>query len=373
MFDSVGNTPENAGRRPAAEPPKQILQFSRAQGSLIDLTQPWQNLFAESGFLPTQDVDWILAAIQTFHSPNDLHIATVETVQGLGIDAVAPLVMQGIGAVGHLVFLSQTLLRHPMDVLARDEAAMKTLLRQMVNVGRPIYLQRVLSSSPLVALLAKKPPLTAAVHISPAPSYPVLTLDDSWVTPEARISTEYRQHLERSTEQALQVGQIRPSILSPRPDQLAALLSLVFRIEAAGHTSPSVDSIIHNPQLVTFFMRYAALAAAKGTLRILMLHLDAQPAAMQFAVELGDRLWLLRSGHDLRFANCHLDEILMRHAVAYAAAKKLLAYEILGRSPAWIANWQPQHRGCVAIRIYPRTPRGTIAMLQRPFTSQTTP
>lgn len=344
----------------------QILQYSQARESLIDLTQPWQTLFAEAGALPTQDADWVLAAIQADRNSNDLHIVTMEQRVGTGIDAVTPLSTQGIGSVSHLVFLLQANLQVPMDLLCRDIQAMRALLRRMIHLGRPIRLERFNGESILLPTLQAKPPMGAAIRIDPSTACPVFKIEEKWARPEECLHPVCAQDLQRALQGAQEIGDIRPVVVFPKPHHVVELLGLAFRIDALSEASKARTGIMHDPVLASFFMRYAALASAHGRLVMLLLHLGTQPVAMQLAVEYANRLWIIRSSYDQRFTHCAPDQILLRHALAYAVEKNLERIEVIGPVAPWMFSWTKDRRETVTLQIYPHTTRGTMALLQRP-------
>src|SRR5207244_7317462 len=92
------------------------------------------------------------------------------------------------------------------------------------------------------------------------------------------------------------------------------------------------------------------------------LRIGGQAAAMQFAVEQGGALWLLKIGYDEAFARCSPGTLLTADTVRYAAARGLRCYEFLGGIESWTRMWTEHERSCVSVRAYPAAGRGLAAL-----------
>lgn len=57
-----------------------------------------------------------------------------------------------------------------------------------------------------------------------------------------------------------------------------------------------------NPRVGPFYRSYATRACEQGALRVLFLKLGKETASMMIALEVEDRLWILKIGYDERFA-----------------------------------------------------------------------
>jgi CelD/BcsL family acetyltransferase involved in cellulose biosynthesis len=83
---------------------------------------------------------------------------------------------------------------------------------------------------------------------------------------------------------------------------------------------------------------------------------------MQIAIECDDRFWLLKIGHDDKFAKCSPGTLLMLHSVKYAAVRGLKSYEFLGIAEPWTRAWTESLRRCVTLRAYPLSIGGIAVM-----------
>jgi CelD/BcsL family acetyltransferase involved in cellulose biosynthesis len=92
------------------------------------------------------------------------------------------------------------------------------------------------------------------------------------------------------------------------------------------------------------------------------LRIGGRAAAMQFAVEIGGRFWLLKIGYADEFARCSPGNLLVMETIQYAARAGLKSYEFLGTAEPWIGMWTSQVRPCISVRAYPFNGRGAIAL-----------
>jgi CelD/BcsL family acetyltransferase involved in cellulose biosynthesis len=156
------------------------------------------------------------------------------------------------------------------------------------------------------------------------------------------------------------MGPLAFDILRPTPGELKPLLDEAMRIEAASWKGRVGTALASDPVREAFYRGYAAAACTKGTLHISFLRIGPQAAAMEIAVESGNRFWLLRIGYDEAFATCSPGALLMLETVRYAAARGLHSYEFLGTSESWTRMWTQLERPCVSLRAYPTNLRGML-------------
>ena len=330
---------------------------------MLPLQTSWAELFDAAGALPTQDMDWAVAALHAFGKEQEVLVASVESDAGLS--AVVPLAQQRIGVVNYLTFLSLPQIHEPMDLLAGDHESLSLLLEQVIGLGWPVFFPRLDAGAQVMQLLRDKPPRHVTIYLREAPGCPVITLSEKWQQPEDCLSSHRRQDLRRAQRKAESYGDVKTSILCPQVAQMEGLLDEAFKIEAASWKGTAHTALLYDPSRAAFFREYARLAAARGRLRILLLHLGGQPAAMQIAVEFRQALWLLKIGYDAHFAACSPGQILMHDAIAYAARQQLKSFEFLGSIAPWTDAWTKEHRACASALIYPHTFRGAMGLVSK--------
>lgn len=313
------------------------------------LEAAWNELASRSGS-PIEGFAWSRACAETVAADRAAALVVGSLAQPVAIAPgvirprrLSPLEMIGVAELGE-----------PMDLLYADDAGAARVARALAHSRAVLDLRRVpAGSSALAAIEHAYRAARGVVRVTPAGSCPYIRLDDTWAEPDRRLSPRRRADLRRAQRRAENLGELSWELLSPGAPGLDALLQEAFRVEAAGWKGHAQTALAHDATRAAFYRKYAAAAAAAGTLRLCFLRIGGQAAAMQLAVEVGDRLWLLKIGYDERFARCSPGSLLLRRTIADAAARGLRAYEFLGQSSEWTRVWTRDERDCVRLRAYP--------------------
>lgn len=346
-----------AGSEPASDG-KPECRIIRDPLALSRLAPAWSRLSARSGN-PMLDYPWIAACAETFTAGRRLHLVVQRTPDGLR--AVAPLVSRQDG-IPRLDLLGVDELYEPMDFLFDEPAALGPLTAMLARSRTPLVLKRVLAQSPLVASLQETYRWGGLVVTREARGAPWIPLDAGWMHPETQFSAGQRAALTRAKRAAERLGTVACEVHRPTPGELSPLLAEAFDVEAAGWKGRGGSALVLDAERGAFYRRYAALAAAQGTLRICFLRIGGRAAAMQFAVESGRRWWLLKIGFDEAFKKCSPGSLLMLETIRHAAGGGLLGYELLGTDEPWTRLWTPFVHPCVSLTVYPAGTTGLAAL-----------
>jgi CelD/BcsL family acetyltransferase involved in cellulose biosynthesis len=265
--------------------------------------------------------------------------------------------------MGRLRLLGMDLLKEPMDLLFENEAALEALAERLVATGCPVFLERVPTDSPTLAVLRRAYSGRGIVVERPAGPYPYIVLSDSWTHPEQHLNSRRRSALRRMRRKAEKKGDVSVDVLQPSLQELPFLLEEAYRIEAAGWKGRRGTALATRETLGRFFRKYAVIACAEGTLRLAFLRIKGRGAAMQYAAEHAGSFWLLKIGYDEAYRDCSPGNLLMAETIRYAAEKGLHTYEFLGQAEDWARVWTEQQREFIGIWAYPWTLRGVLALV----------
>ncbi|MFL6215557.1 MAG: GNAT family N-acetyltransferase [Blastocatellia bacterium] len=358
------NQSDSTGKRllalPITEPPALTMraQVSVASPKAVirhyhDLEQLPPQLETINAFAcsPMQSIIWSQACAASFASIGRLRFITVER-DGRPI-GFAPLVKrQGL----RLELLGLKELCEPAEFLYADAAALEHLANAIAKQSLPLYIERAPNDSPMVAALQKAYRRRGLVVVTPAQGYPTITLDEGWTTPEQKLKAGRRSDFRRAERNAEKMGAVSYEIHSPDAETCGPLLEEALAVEAASWKGREGSAIAYDQLRAPFYKQYAMRAAAKGNLRLCFMRIGGQAAAMQYAVECGERFWLLKIGYDERFARCSPGLLLLRHTISEAARRGLRSFEFLGGIEAWTQVWTEETRPTVSIRAYPINP-----------------
>ena len=317
---------------------------------LNKLAKAWHAIEAVSGS-PIQHYIWAKACAEAFGSAGDLHVVAVGPADQPV--AIAPLVKPD--GLARLQLLGVSELGEPMDFIYADSSALDQLAAKLADLPMPLWIERAPADSPVVAALKRAYRRSGLVRISDTEGYPWIPLDAKWTQPEQQFNAGRRSDFRRAERNANKLGDVQYEIHSPTAAELEPLLEHAFEVEAASWKGQRGSALTCDSVRARFYERYAAYACERGILRLCLLRIGGESAAMQLAIETGERFWLLKIGYDEKFARCSPGMLLMLHTVRYAAQRGLLSYEFLGAPEAWTKMWTQQVRPAISLRAYPFT------------------
>lgn len=324
---------------------------------LRQLEHGWDQLAGKNAS-PMQHYAWADAFAETFWQ-----LGTVQVVH-VGSD-LAPSALAAFmrpTATGALEALGARQLFEPTDFLYESEAALEALAEALRARGEALDLPRIPADSPVVGALCRAYRGRGFVRVAKTDGYPVLELDAGWKDPEARLTARRRSDFRRARRRAERFGRPEFEMRVPTREDLPTLLQEVWRVEAAGWKGEGGSALACDPLRGGFFHRFACAAARRGVLRLAFMRIDGRAVAMQLAVESAGGLWLLKIGHDERYAACSPGQQLMLYVAGEAARRGLTAIEFLGEEEDWTRHWTLRARACVALRVYPLTRKGVSTL-----------
>jgi hypothetical protein len=330
-----------------------VSELSRLEGPWHALDVRWRH--------PMARFAWAQAAAESFCDRGSLCLMASH-VEGY-LRAAAALTLRDGAAGTRLESLGVGELYEPTDLAGTDEEAIEAVCDAVACSGWPLALERVPANSPWIEHLRRAYSGRGWLRVAPANGSPFIPLDSTWRDPELNFNSGRRSDIRRARRRAESLGEVRAEIHSPRSStDVAALLDTALAVEASGWKGERGSALAIDGRRGPFFRRYAEKAARLGTLRIALLHVGSQVAAMQIALEAENSFWLLKIGYRGSHAKCSPGQLLMLDTVAYAARRGLATYELLGSAAPWTALWTVEEHPCVAVRAYPFNSRGPRAL-----------
>jgi CelD/BcsL family acetyltransferase involved in cellulose biosynthesis len=330
----------------------------RIHTKLEGLTRAWNSIGTAMNS-PMQHFIWSHACAETLRSGGTPQFVVI------GSDdhpkALAPLIKRK-RVFPRLEMIGVKELYEPMDFLYSDHASLDVLARNLVNQRITILLRRLPADSPAISAIQRAFRRRGVVRILPVHPYPYIELNPGWMEPESCFDSGRRSDIRRAQRHASQFGEVSYEMLSPRPDEVRPLLEEAYQTEMASWKGVQGTALALDPVRRAFYTQYAVAASERGILRLVFLRINGEAAGMQIAIECDDRFWLLKIGHDDKFARCSPGTLLMLHSVKYAAVRGLKSYEFLGIAERWTGVWTKSLRCCVALRAYPLSMSGIAVM-----------
>jgi CelD/BcsL family acetyltransferase involved in cellulose biosynthesis len=302
--------------------------------------------------------EWFTACAEAFCPPSQLSIRIVRTDGRM--TAVAPLVARSVFGMKRLELLGADILNEPAGFLYSDDESLDVLLDSILLSRTPILFNGLASDSPEVRKIRERQQSRYSISRSSSFASPWIPISSSWELYYSRISKDWRSAFRRSLRRAEQFGPVRFEIVSPNSDELAALLPVIFQVEAASWKKRLGTALQHHESLNRFFCSYTRSIAPLGKLRLAYLWIAETPVAVQLLVECANRLWVLKVGYNESYAKCSPGITLMNKIIQHAFEMRYEAIELLGRDEQWLNIWPHDLHRYENILQFPISPAAVI-------------
>lgn len=323
------------------------------------LEKEWNRL-AEPLGSPLLCHDWFFSCAEAFYDDGDLRIVVLRSDGE--VVATAPLAAKKKRGIEYLELLGASNLNEPTGLLYDNEKSLKKLLDAVLELGRPVVLQRMThfpASDHSFNGALKNRPIIIRRSSAGSVYIPVGTnWEEFWNSLKSRRRYDFR----RARKRAENKGKITVQIMCPDYENLNDHLGVAFAIEASGWKGQQGSAILKNAGLRRFFETYAGLACKERKLRLCFLYIADDPVAMQIGVEHSNRFWVLKIGYDEKWRKCSPGMQLAYETIRYAFLHGLESYEWLGADEEWLHAWPVNIRNCISVGFYPMGAAGLFGL-----------
>jgi CelD/BcsL family acetyltransferase involved in cellulose biosynthesis len=306
--------------------------------------------------------DWFLSWWDAFAGERRLHIVVVHE-DGEPI-AIAPL-MRGRGRVlGIGLELIEPMLndhtpRYEFILTARPTAACRAIWEHLRDLDERwhVFAGRQLpsGSATLDGLARCAAEDGYLVGRRPGDVSPYVPFSGTWARYYSTLSRNHRAKVTKGLNRLRRVADVRLETVA-RGDDIDAALADGFAIEAAAWKARHGTAIVSHDELVRFYRELADRAAAAGLLRLLFLNVGGRRVAFAYALEAGNRLYVLKAGYDPEYARYSPYNLLCALVFQDGFARRLDEYEFLGGDDPWKRRWSDHVRTHEWLYVFAPTP-----------------
>jgi CelD/BcsL family acetyltransferase involved in cellulose biosynthesis len=304
--------------------------------------------------------EWFMSCAEAFHRESDLHVIILHTEGRLR--AAAPLARVNRHGTRRLALLGASTLHEPSGLLYDSADSLAEMCAVLTRQPYPVVLQRLPAESSAVSQMRTQSGRRGTFIARPAAGSPYLSIHSSWEQYHGTLSSRRRYDFRRARGRLGQRGTVSVRFISPSADDMAHLLDGAFRIESSGWKGRLGSGLQCNHPLQHFMRVYAGRICPTGMLRITLLEVADEAVAMQIGVIHANRYWLLKIGHDERWADYSPGMQLMMETVRMAFEQELEAYEFLGADEPWLRVWTNQSHATCTLVHYPYSTYGFTAL-----------
>jgi CelD/BcsL family acetyltransferase involved in cellulose biosynthesis len=343
---------------PCAATDSIVARVTNSLDELEILLQDWE-CHGNNPLTPMQQPPWIKACIDTF-AP-DSEISIVHVCRKDRTLAIAPLYRER-GLFSMFELPGVRLLLEPSDFVYNDAETLDVLADKLAELGMPLSLYRLPEDSIVPAALKRAYKGRARVVSMNYKQYPFIDLTGFDAT--NKLSSRLRQDIRRARRKSDSHGIVSFEVQRPKDkNEFLSMYRELLDVEAASWKGHAGTALVHDDIRRRFYEEYGLRASELGILRMCFMRINELAVAAQFAVESGQRFWLLKIGYSDEYANCSPGMQLINETLQYAADRGLLSYEFLGTADQWTRRWTRNERQSLVVGVYPYTPRGLLAFM----------
>lgn len=309
---------------------------------------------------PLMTHEWFTACANSFYKDDDLYVVILRS--GDNISAIAPIVVTRKRGIKWLELMGTSFLHEPCGVLYDSHDSLMEILRELIKLRRPVYLNRVPANTSTAEILRRQIKYRGIVIERNSSGTVRVPITSSWDEFYRTISSRRRYDIRLARRRAEEGGKVSFKIFCPSPDELDSYLKIAFEVEAAGWKGREGSALLFNHKIQKFFWGYAATACRDNILRLCFMKINNEVAAMQIAVEYARRFWVLKIGYDERWARCSPGIQLTNEAIRYSYDQGLKSYEFLGSDEPWLHIWSNETDYYKSIGVYPAALSGLVSL-----------
>ena len=315
------------------------IEWVRGADGLADLAGPWDALTASDDD-PFADHAWFTAWWEAF-GEGELRIACAW--DGGELAAAFPLAARRPRRLVALSNYHSPLFRPP----ARDGAALSAVIEAARGAASELHVHALPAGHPAFAALTRGTSFCEAVHASPI----VETGGDltEYLRGVSSTVKRRRRKLEREHEAAFR--------FDDGGEDLEADLAAGYLVEAAGWKGQAGTAINASPQTEAFYTNLARAYRARGEFAAQWLHVDGAPAAWNYCLVRGGRVFMLKTGFDEALRS-HAPGLVLNLWVVEQCFERpdTVAYELLGDAEEWKLKFATTRREHVRLWAWRRRP-----------------
>lgn len=183
---------------------------------------------------------------------------------------------------------------------------------------------------------------------------PYIPINKTW---EAYTKTLSKKHLSNMRGRAKglhRIGDVRHEIVTGG-EELNSRLNEAFLLEAAAWKGKAGTAIMNEPDRLAFYRTLLTRAAEGGWLQLHFLTIEGKRIAVQFALLVHKKLYVLKSGYDPHYAPFAPSLLLCELMLRDAWKRQLVEVDFLGDAERWKLEWASHTRSHSWLFIFPNS------------------
>ena len=332
--------------------------------AFIQLEPIWNHLVEEAGIdHPFMRHEWVRTWWDSFEHGARLHILVVK--QGEEIIAIAPLMFDRGRVYGWPVRRLRGIAnvyteRFDFILTQRPKEACRAIWKHLsanatdwdvLELRQLTDNARVKEYLPLCAF--EDHFLLGFWHCNDGPYIPI---NRSWEAYLKGLSKKHLSNLRGRAKGLHRIGEVRHEIVTGG-EHLDRTLNEAFLLEAAAWKGQAGTAILNRPDRLGFYRQLMKRAAELGWMRLHFLSLGQKRIAVQLALLLNKKLYILKSGYDPHYAQFAPSMVLCEMMLRDAWKQNLTEVDFLGDAERWKLDWAGHTRPHSWLFVFPNRRR----------------
>ncbi|HSA63266.1 MAG TPA: GNAT family N-acetyltransferase, partial [Nitrospira sp.] len=163
---------------------------------------------------------------------------------------------------------------------------------------------------------------------------PFIPIDQPWDSYMKTLSKKHVSNLRGRAKGLHRIGDVRHEIVTGG-EHLSRTLDEAFLLEAAAWKGKAGTAIMNRPDRLAFYRSLLTRAAEGGWLQLHFLTIEGKRIAVQIALEIHNKLYILKSGYDPHYAPFAPSLLLCEWMLRDAWKRKLSEVDFLGDAERW--------------------------------------
>jgi CelD/BcsL family acetyltransferase involved in cellulose biosynthesis len=193
-------------------------------------------------------------------------------------------------------------------------------------------------------------------HSSDGPYIPINKPWDSYVK---TLSKKHLSNMRGRAKGLHRIGEVRHEIVTGG-ERLNSTLNEAFLLEAAAWKGKAGTAIINQPDRLAFYRTLLTRAAEQGWLQLHFLTIEGKRIAVQMALLVHNKLYILKSGYDPHYAPFAPSLVLCDLMLKDAWKRQMVEVDFLGDAERWKLEWASHTRAHCWLFMFPNRPMNRL-------------
>jgi CelD/BcsL family acetyltransferase involved in cellulose biosynthesis len=338
-------------------------ELIRDYESFVALEPVWNRLVDEAGIdHPFMRHEWVRTWWDSFKPEGSLFIILV--TEGSKTVALAPLMLDHGRMYGYSVRRLRGIAnvyteRYDFIVTRRPDESFQAIWKLLASHSTEwdVFELRQLTPGAQALRAVPRSAIDAKFLVGTwlSNNSPYIPIVGSWEEYAKGLSRKHLSNLRGRLKGLSRLGPVRHEVVQGG-EGLSQAVEDALRLEGAAWKQQAGTAILSRPEIEAFYRTLMRSAAQQGWLRLYFLVLRDERVSVQITLLFRNKLFVLKSGYDPRFAANTPSHLLCWRLLEDAWSLKYDEVDLLGATERWKLSWTAEVRPHSWLFVFPNRP-----------------